>query len=213
METEEIDVKIIKEFNIKNICHVGAHIGNEIKFYADSDIKKVVWVESNLKVLNSLIKNTYSWNIENFYLPLTLSDVNDQLVIFNITNNEESSSFMDMGDLHINTYPHVNVVSKEIVLTKRFDTYVNQQSDFIWDEIEMIVTDCQGADLKVLRGFGNLLYSKNLRVIKSEINFGEMYKDNPTENDIDEYLTKFGFVKKYWFIVYNGTWGNTYWVR
>lgn len=30
METEEIDIKLIKEFGIKNICHVGAHIGNKI---------------------------------------------------------------------------------------------------------------------------------------------------------------------------------------
>lgn len=50
-------------------------------------------------------------------------------------------------------------------------------------------------------------------VIKSEINFGGMYKNNPSEDEIDQYLSSFGFKKSYWFIVYNGTWGNTYWVK
>lgn len=213
METEEIDVNLIKKYNIKTICHVGAHIGNEVEMYFNLGVKKVIWVESNYKVFNKLIKNTSLWGIENIYLPFTLSDVDDEILTFNVTNNEESSSFMDLGTLHESTYPEIKVIDKTKVITKRFDTYINNQNDFVWDDVEMIVSDCQGSDLKVIKGFGDLLKSKNLKTIKCEINFGEMYKNNPTENEIDEHLSKYGFNKSYWFIVYNGSWGNTYWIK
>lgn len=213
METEEIDISIIKSKNIKNICHIGAHIGNEVEFYVNAGIKKIIWVEANYKILNKLIKKTSVYDVENIYLPLTLSDIDNEILTFNITNNEESSSFMDIGKLHEITYPEIKVIDQVKVVSKRFDAYVNNQNDFKWDEIEMLVVDCQGADLKVLKGFGDLLKSDNLKVIKCEINFGEMYLNNPTEEEIDDYLSKYGFIKSYWFKVYNGTWGNNYWIK
>jgi FkbM family methyltransferase len=210
---EEIEKSAIIQYDIKNICHIGAHIGNEASSYDALGIEKVVWVEGNYRLLNRLIKNTSQFNFENIYVPLVLSDSDDQLVVFNITNNEESSSFMDIGNKHIEHYPEVYVTDKMFSIAKRFEDYVKKQNDFYWNEIDMLVLDCQGADLKVLNGMGNLLRNSNLKVIKIEVNFGEMYVGNPTEQEISDYLKEFGFYKGYWFVVDGGSWGDNYYVK
>ena len=79
---------------------------------------------------------------------------------------------MTLGNLHKQTYPHIKVIDSKKLLTTRFDTYYANQNDFLWEEIDMITIDCQGADLKVLKGFGDLLKSPNLKAIQSEVNLG-----------------------------------------
>jgi len=210
---EQIEKDIIINYGIKNICHIGAHIGNEASSYDFLGVDKVVWVEGNYRLLNRLIENTSKFKFESVYVPLVLSDSDDQLVVFNITNNEESSSFMDIGKRHTESYPEIYVTDKIFSITKRFDEYVKKQNDFFWNEIDMLVLDCQGADLKVLKGMGDLLKNPNLRAIKVEVNFGEMYIGNPTEQEISDYLKEFGFYKEYWFLVNDGSWGDNYYIK
>lgn len=210
---EQIDQDIIRDNDIKIICHVGAHEGGEVEKYCELGVKKVIWVEANYNTLNRLIKNTSKYDLDNIYIPFPISDRDDEVLTFNITNNEESSSLMELGSVHKEFYPHIEVVDKINVITKRLDSYIKKQNDFSWDEVDMLVVDAQGYDLNVLRSLGGLLNSQNLRVIKTEINFGEMYNGNPTEQDIADYLINFGYYKKFWFVAYDGGWGDNFWMR
>jgi FkbM family methyltransferase len=198
---------------MKGICHVGAYDGNEISKYLELGAELIVWVEPNYFIFNKLISNTSKVKVKNIWLPLLLSDVDDKVVDFYLTSNGESSSFMVIGEKHKLLYPEICIVSKIKLVTKRFDTYISYQNDFSWDDIDMLVVDCQGADLKVLKGFGNLLKSKNLKSIQAEVNFVEMYVDNPTEQEINNFLTSFGFEKSSWFCMEDGSWGDITWTR
>jgi FkbM family methyltransferase len=198
---------------IKKAIHVGAAKGNQVKNYVDSGVELVIWVEPQLQIFNQLIKNTISFPITNIYLPLLCSDIDGQVVDFHITNNSQSSSFMTLGNLHKQTYPHIKVIDSKKLLTTRFDTYYANQNDFLWEEIDMITIDCQGADLKVLKGFGDLLKSPNLKAIQSEVNFGEMYENNPTKEELKQYVESFGFNSAYWFMVDNNSWGDLGWTK
>jgi FkbM family methyltransferase len=198
---------------IKGVCHVGAWDGAEIETYYNNGVKLIVWVEPISTVFSRLIKNTCSYNINQFWLPLCLSNENDIVVNFNITNNGESSSFMELGKLHKETYPHIISEYSVKLLTTRFDSYYKRQSEFDWSNINLLNIDCQGADLKVLQGFGDLLKSPTLTYIKSEVNYGEMYVDNPSEDDIDNFLQKFNYSKHSWYRVDNGSWGDITWKK
>lgn len=210
---ENIEEHLIEDNKIKTICHIGSHTGAEAEKYHELGVEKVIWVEGNYRVLNGLIKNTSKYNIENIYVPFAISDRDDEVLEFNITNNEESSSLMELGYKHKELYPNIEVVQKIKVLTKRFDTYIDNQYDFDWNTVDMLTVDCQGSDLNVLRSFGGLLNSQNLKIIKTEVNFGELYVGNPTETDIGNYLLNFNFYKKFWFIVNDGGWGDNFWMR
>lgn len=120
---------------------------------------------------------------------------------------------MEIGKLHKETYPHIIPEYSVKLLTTRFDSFYKRQSEFDWSNINLLSIDCQGADLKVLQGFGDLLKSPSLTYIKSEVNYGEMYVGNPSEEDIDVFLQNFNYSKNFWFIENNGSWGDITWKK
>ena len=212
----------MSEFNIKNlkdvvgditgVFHIGSHVGAEIIDYVSNGVENITWVEANYLILNKLIKNTASYGKNQMWLPYCLHDIDDQLRSFNISNNEESSSLLEFGEDVGKYYPQIHYVNKISVLTKRLDTLVKLHTDIDWSKFNMLATDCQGSDLDVLKGCGDLLHSPALKIIKTEFNFGEMYKGNPSLGQISEYLLKFGFVPKFYFHC-TGGWGDQYFIR
>ena len=59
----------------------------------------------------------------------------------------------------------------------------------------MLTLDIQGAELLALMGMGDLL--NNLEIIYTEVNEVEIYKGCCIISDIDSYLNKFNFERKY----------------
>ena len=53
----------------------------------------------------------------------------------------------------------------------------------------------------------------NLKAIQSEVNFGERYKNNPTKEELKQYVESFGFNSAYWFMVDNNSWGDLGWTK
>lgn len=198
---------------INGICHAGAHSGQEVSDYINAGVNNIVWIEANYKIFNSLIKNTCKYGINQNWYCECLWDQDNVVKKFNLSNNgEESSSVMEFGDGHKMTNPHIGFTDYTILLTKRMDTLVKTQKDFDWKDINMIVTDCQGADLRVLHGFGDLLWQKNIKIIKSEVELNKQYEGESTHEKIDAYLSKFGFVFTFYFHTASG-WGDHYWIR
>lgn len=214
MEWSEITTEYLSNLvgGINGVFHAGAHDGEEITEYAKCGVKNIVWVEANYRTLNRLIKSTVNYGGNQYWYSHCLSDVDDQINVFNISNNDESSSMLEFGKDHKELMSHIVYVDKQYMLTKRIDTLVRQQKDFSWDDINYLVTDCQGCDLKVLKGCGDLLNSKNLKLIKTEVDVKEMYLGGSTEKEIGEYLSQFGFGLQFWFNAYGG-WGERYWFR
>lgn len=197
--------------NITGVFHVGSHVGTEVDDYVSNGVENITWVEANYLILNKLIKYTAPYGKNQMWLPYCLHDIDDQLRSFNISNNEESSSLLEFGTDLDKYYPEIHYVNKISVLTKRLDTVVKLHTDIDWSKFNVLVTDCQGSDLDVLKGCGDLLRSQELKVIKTEFNFGEMYKGNPSLEQVTEYLLKFGFIPRFYF--HASGWGDQYFVR
>jgi FkbM family methyltransferase len=214
MEWSDITTKYLSGLvgGINGVFHAGAHDGQEIKDYIDCGINNIVWVEASYRTFNRLIKTTSKYGKNQNWYCHCLSDIDNQVNTFNISVNEESSSVLEFGNDHKKLMPHIVYVEKEYMLTKRVDTLVKEQKDFDWNDINYLVTDCQGCDLKVLKGCGNLLSSPNLKIIKSEVDVKEMYLGGSTEREIGDYLSQFGFELKFWFNA-NGGWGERYWFK
>lgn len=197
---------------IKGVMHIGAHAGTEIEEYASAGVDTVVWMEANYKVLNRLVKTTAPYGRNQYWYCQYLSDVDNQIQTFYLSNNEESSSTLEFGKHHKDNIPEVFYEGKMYVMTKRLDTLVKEQTDFDWNNINYLVTDCQGCDLNVLKGCGDLLKSPNLKAIQSEVDVKELYRGGSTEEDISSYLKNFGFTLKYYFNADFG-WGERYYIR
>lgn len=183
------------ENHINGVIHIGAHHGEEIKDYAQSNVKNVIWFEANKKLMKHLFDNTSKYqNVKQEYFCEVLSDLDDLEVSFNITNDPQASSILELGTVEKH-YPHIKVIESQKLKTKSFKTfYESNNKMFNLKDFEFINLDVQGAELKVLKGFGHLLKDfQNIKCIYTEVNFEDLYKNVPLINEIDDYLSNFNF--------------------
>jgi FkbM family methyltransferase len=190
----------------KGIIHIGAHLCEERNDYLSKDIKNIIWVEANPNLYDQIS----SLNKEDgeYVINALLSDVDNVETNFNITNNGQSSSILEL-DKHKHHHPWVNVTSIIKLKSKRMDTLINKLNINI-SNFNFLNIDVQGADLMVLMGFGELL--NNIDQIYIEVNTDYLYKDCPLLSDIDEYLSKFRF-KRVELSMTEWEWGDALYIK
>jgi len=185
-------VRAIHGTPISNVFHIGAHEGQEVSSYVESNIQKVIWFEANPNLISKLESNVSKFPLMNQIAPLALWDQNIQLE-FNITNYDQSSSFFDL-DKHSHYYPNIVVSEKIMVNAYRLDSLIEVTPAFLnWHDFDFVNIDTQGAELAILRGFGKYLMSECLKAIYVEVNSESLYKNIPLVNEIDEFLAPFNF--------------------
>lgn len=197
----------------KGVLHIGAHLGEEGIEYANNGVKYVVWIEGNKTLMRFLFEATRTLPIRQGYFCEVLSDTNNEKVEFNITNNSQSSSILPLGTHKIH-YPNIHVVEKKEVNTVTFKEFYKKNIIKIdMDLIDLINLDVQGAELKVLKGFDDLLERfRNIKGIYSEINFEEVYQGASLVEEIDDYLKKYGFNRVLTKTTPYG-WGDAFYLR
>lgn len=179
---------IIKKYNLKpeGILHVGAHLGEEVQDYLNEGITKIILVEAIGEKVNQLLNQRLQFNppIEIKIINACVSDCEEE-VMFNITNNGQSSSMLELGT-HIQEHPDVYIVRREKMKTQRLDKLITAI-----DYPYFLNMDIQGAELKALKGMGDLL--KNCIAVYTEVNVKELYKGCALLPEIDAYLESVGF--------------------
>ena len=143
--------ELIKKYNIqiKGILHVGAHECEELndyEIYITRD--KILWVEGMPNKVDFCKQKFPNVLIEN----AVISDKIEQ-VVFNISNNGQSSSILDFG-LHSIYHPDVVYVKSYNVETKLLKNIIcNYNIDY-----NFINLDIQGVELKALKSMEEYLY-------------------------------------------------------
>lgn len=188
------------------IIHVGAHNLEEKSDYEIMGVKKIVWIEGNPEVYlknmglvdgsDQILLNELVWELD------------DVDVDFKITNNLQSSSILDMSK-HLLYHPDVFVEKSIKMKTKTLDKII---SDIGVDpkEYNFINLDIQGVELRALKGFSNNL--KFIDYIYTEVNTGEVYSNNDTIDEMDSYLSNFGFSRVETSIT-QYEWGDAFYIK
>jgi FkbM family methyltransferase len=191
------------DLKISGILHVGAHECEEINDYEQFISRdKILWIEAiKDKVLSN--KNIY----DNLLIEQAIVSDCEKDVIFNVSNNGQSSSYLELG-IHKQLYPHINYISSYTEKTKTLETILNNYNTLKFNFINL---DIQGTELKALKGMGK--YLDFVDYIYTEISSCELYKDCNLVEELDEYLGKFNFrrVETYW--TESKTWGDAFYIR
>ena len=189
---------------IRGILHVGAHECEEQPDYDKIGLTmdKVMWFEAMKDKVETYRKLGY--DIYN----LVVSDKDDEVVKFNITNNGQSSSMLEM-DTHLTQHPHVTVVATVDMITTTLKTFIDTNKVNI-DDYNMLNLDIQGAELKALKGLGE--YITKMDYIYTEVNTNTLYKDCALLPEIDEYLQQYGFKRKITKMTLH-EWGDAFYVK
>jgi FkbM family methyltransferase len=196
----------------KGVLHIGAHAGEEFSSYIETGVERVAWFEANPNLIPQLKSNTANESVEQYYYNVCLSENDGEKIVFNFSNNGQSSSILELGT-HAKMYPHIQYTGRQEMVARRMDKVILENfKELDIRKYDFINLDVQGAELKVLKGFGNLLAKEWIKGIYTELNFEEVYKGCALAHEIDAYLKPFGFTR----ILTQGEcpqWGDGYYLR
>ena len=199
-------IEILSEKNIfiTGVFHVGAHDCEEMDFYNFLNLSKndVVWVEA----LDFKVAQARSKGIPNVYNAV-ITDKDDEDIVFNITNNIQSSSVLELA-LHSVNYPSIVYTDHKNLKTVTVDSFfirnnLNASKYNFWN------FDIQGAELLALKGAINSL--KDVKVLYLEVNVQELYKDCALIDHIDDFLLSHNF-KRVLTVMTDCGWGDALYI-
>jgi FkbM family methyltransferase len=189
------------------IIHIGAHLMEERDDYLSYGLDNTIWVEANPNIYVD-IKHINDIDSDEKCFNYAISDKDDEVVNFKITNNGQSSSILDL-ELHSFYYPPITVIETLNVKTKRMDTLIKENNLKI-ENYDFLNIDIQGAELLALKSFGDLLH--NVKFIYTEINTNKLYKDCALVTEIDDYLNFYNF-NRVESIMTDAEWGDALYIK
>lgn len=200
---------LIKKYNIKinGILHLGAHKAEEATDYQKISASKVIWIEGNPELI-PILETELKKYANQFAYNLLVSDEDNKKVNFNVTNNFQSSSILELGS-HKDHHPEINVHHMLQLKTSRLDTFFTDNNMDISD-CNFLNIDLQGAEMMALKGLGG--YLKHFDYIYTEINIGKVYKNCALLSELDAFLHRHGFVRTETYLT-PWEWGDAFYIR
>jgi len=174
----------------KGAIHVGAHEGQERHWYKNNSFEKVIWFEPNTEIFPRLVENIRDFSGQQAF-NLGVHESLTNAVLHISSNGGQSSSILEFG-LHKHYAPTINYIRQQKIKLVRIDKFLIEHQ-FDISEFNFLNVDVQGVELSVMKSFGELL--GKLDYIYAEVNTGELYKGCCLLSEIDEYVSKFGFIR------------------
>lgn len=167
---------LIDGLKIKGVLHIGSHNYEEESFYNSLDIRNIIWVDAFNNSRDGV--NSYE---------ALITDKDNIEYTFNISNNKESSSILNMKE-HSRYHPEIYYIDNKVIKSTTIDTfYKNNNIDT--EKYDMWNICIQGSELLALIGGAKNIGS--LRAIYIKIYTSEIYEGCPMVINVDEYLTPF----------------------
>lgn len=178
---------IISKYNInpKGVIHVGMHKAEEYPIYKKAGVSSIIFVEANKQLAYQFAPD----DEDCYVVHAAVSDKVEE-VEFNITNNGESSSILELGD-HAQIYPNIINIEKVRMKTTTLDS-IYRRIGLNEGTFNILNLDIQGAELKALRGWSDWRF---IDAIFTEVNYREMYKGCSLEPEISKFLDQKGYKK------------------
>jgi len=175
--------------SVGGILHVGAHKAEERTAYGCFTVNSwdlpMYWVEANRQLAANLEK-MLSASLSQHVITAVVGDKTGEQVVFNIANNGESSSILELGT-HKTAHPEVHYIESETRYTETLDDIIMTYN--IPRTVNFLNLDIQGAELMALKGLGDLI--NQFDYIYTEVNIKRLYKDCALLEEIDAFLTDF----------------------
>ena len=193
--------------DIKGIIHIGASRLQERESYNKIGVDKIIWIEALPNIFEE-IKHLETKS-EKIFNHTVWSEDNKEFDFF-ITNNDGQSSSVLPLDKHLKHFPTVKIIDdikvKTITMKTFYEKYNISNNDY-----DHLCLDVQGAELEVLKGFGDIL--NNFKSILCEVSFVELYENQPLINDVDIFLKNFNFYRVIDTNSHNGIWVDALYVK
>ena len=187
------------------ILHVGASACNEAEVYQQMGIRTVIWIEALPPLKHRQDRAKYFGHT--LYESTPFSDRQESIKL-QVASNAVSSSILPF---HRHSVLYPDIVVKEEIPTKtiRADKFFDGHA--FPPEINTLVIDAQGADLRVIKGMGGLL--DRMDVVVCEVFLTELYSGSDLKPEIERHMATAGFRMVEFEEVHKGEWGNCLFLR
>lgn len=199
------DILKLNSIVITGALHIGAHECEELNFYNSMGLQNedIIWIEAmNNKVIES--KNKGIVNVYN----AIITDKDDEDVIFNVSNNGQSSSILEFKT-HAIQHPHVVYISKFNGKSVTINSFF-ERNNLDGNKYDFWNFDIQGAELMALKG--STKYIQSAKAIYLEVNEKELYENCGLIGEIDSFLSNFGFKRVLTNMTKHG-WGDALYIK
>lgn len=179
----------LKKSNVepKTIIDVGANIGQfsvaALKLFKQA---KIISIEPDPEVAIKL-KNNIRENSNTEVIVCAAGDKTGEVKFFR-NKDSQVSSIMEIGVIRKNLFPNSKVKAEVNVPMNTLDSLFENRE---LQKPILLKLDVQGAELKVLNGSKNLL--KNVKWIVIEVAFVNLYKGEPSFNELCKILKQYNF--------------------
>ena len=189
---------------VNGAFHIGAHDCEEISFYDKLGISpdSTVWIEA----LQHKVTENKTRGIPNVYNAV-ITDKDDDDVLFNISNNMQSSSVLEFGT-HAQEHPHVVYIGKIQMKSTTIDTFF-ERNQLDASKYDFWNFDIQGAELLALKG--GIKSIQHAKAIYLEVNERELYTGCGLIDEIDILLAQYNFKRVLTSMTQHG-WGDALYV-
>ena len=199
------------DLKIDGILHIGAHFGEEYETYESNDIKNLIFFEPVPVTFEKLKEKL---NGKAMLVNTALGNFEGKISMnVETANNGQSSSILKPA-LHLLQYPHIKFEDTVEVNITTLDNFMTSyySNGFMGEasKYNMINIDVQGYELEVFKGGTKTL--ENIDYIITEVNRDVVYHQCPFIDDLDLFLSKFGFkrVETDWA---GNTWGDAFYIK
>ncbi|MEG4398154.1 FkbM family methyltransferase [Microcoleus sp. N9_B2] len=201
--------KLCQEHSItpRGLIHIGAHEGQEMKEYQAMGVPKVLFIEANPSVFERLKQNIAG--LPNVWAANCAVSNENGTVNLRVNSHDMSSSILPLK-LHKDIYPGMVEVNQVTVISKTLDALL-EQSPFTSADFNIINIDIQGAELLAFQGAVETL--KYIDAIITEVNREELYEGCALIDQIDDFLSSYGFVRVAMANPSHPSWGDAFYVK
>jgi FkbM family methyltransferase len=202
---EEIHKTLVSAgINITGCFHIGAHECEEADFYNKLGVKRedVVWIDA----IPSKVTEAKNRGIPNVYNAV-ITDKDDEEVVFNISNNGQSSSVLEFGT-HSKEYPSIVYTNRINQKSVTIDTFFERNS-MDASKYNFWNFDIQGAELMALKGATESI--KHAKALYLEVNEKELYKNCGLITEVDAFLSVYNFKRVLTRMTHHG-WGDALYI-
>jgi FkbM family methyltransferase len=188
-------INLVDKFKIGRqvVLHIGGNEGQEVPVYDQLKIEQVIWVEGWPPFADQLAEKIRYKNNHKLIQSM-ISDVADEYVDFHIASNGGSSTSLKVTEIWKKNFSTITINQKtHKIKCERLDQILTKNN--LDDDIDLMVMDIEGAELKALISLGD--YIGRVKNALIEVSFRKNFVDGPLLVDIDRFMILHQFTRVY----------------